>query len=133
MNAVEVRLQGKDVVCDYGVIQTAPTAHHNRLGNTRPCFHAVGDMPRCMLFVREFIERYDMQLVAWLGRFPALVSRHGDVVTLGFDKVGPVEDCYSQLQWSDSPRHRWTYELKPLRWWDEHSADDRILLGVWPD
>ena len=130
VTTAEVWVDGDDLRCDWGKIDTPHTLWHDTY--TRPCVHAYEPLPRALLFHKEHILRVGFQPVVYTGpNWPAIVRRNGDIVTMAFDRMGDIRNCHNRPSVPFAPKTSWRYQLLPMRWWD--GPADNVLLGVWPD
>lgn len=129
--SVEVRLEGYDLVCEYGPIDTPVTASHEMAGGAkRPCFHAVEPLPKVVLFHREPVMSIGPLMYAHIAPWPCILQRVNDVVTMAFDREGHIGACHRPPRIPFRPKAVYEYRLMPMRWWDEVTAVDELLLGV---
>jgi hypothetical protein len=104
---------------------------HNLGGASRPCVHRDEPMPRTQLFGTDWVRSLCWQLVLTDGQYPVMACRKQDLVTIAFDRIGPVLGCTNKPN-GQKPENRWQYRLYPIHWWDIGDANN-VLLGVWPD
>lgn len=93
--------------------------------NSRICTHRLKPMPATQLFGDEWLRQLSPQL-SITGWAPVWGALNNGVVTLGFDMVGPVEDCINIP--GALPENHWNYKLYPVR--VEGIATEHVLLGV---
>jgi hypothetical protein len=130
--AIELRIDGDEFVCDFGMIDAPRTAFH--LTYSRACIHALEPLPRIMLFGKTSVLSYTFQPVVYTGHcWPSIIRRNGDFVTLAVDKIGATEHCANNPTTPLVAAGSWRYRLHQARWWDEDDIADDFLIGVWPD
>lgn len=134
MSTIELRLDDLDIVCQYGKIDTPSTAFHGFVGNgsgVRQCFHALKPLPPVVLFGADAILDIGPMPYMHTATWPCILSRHGDLVTMAFDRVGPIGACHRRPRTPFRPMVIQEYRLSPVQWWDEYTPTHTMLLGVW--
>jgi hypothetical protein len=77
-------------------------------GAGRLCVHLLADLPHAILLARGPVERLAVIPQVCPAPSPVLAARHGAVLTLAFDHMGPkCGRCRP-----GKIRHRWTYRLQ---------------------
>lgn len=127
-DVIEVRIEDATFVCCHGVVGEAYAIWHESM--TRPCIHLMRAMPHVMLFDRTFVHQFGFQPVVSTVGTPAIVSREGDVVTLKFDKIGPIGDCHNNPKSPLKAAAIHRFRLSDMRWWDEENTCAAIVVGV---
>jgi hypothetical protein len=100
------------------------------------CVHRLEPMGQTQLFCPHWVSLLNWQSQLITKSAPIIASRRGDIVTIGFNKIGPIK-LPNGFTCTDFPGHiaenRWHYRLHPIQWWDEDDPADNVLLGVWVD
>src|SRR5262245_38585871 len=121
-----------ELVCRYGMLgEIFSAVHHPRSPGFRgrACVHLLTNPPAVIACNIEAINRLGPLPYLYTGyRWPAIVSRRDNVVTMAFDRHALINGC-ARLP-AECPTYRLRYRIEPLRWWDAEEADDRNALGV---
>jgi hypothetical protein len=108
----------------------------HRMNNHGTCIHRLRPMEQTQLFCPHWVSLLNWQSQLITKSAPVIASRRGDIVTIGFNKIGPIR-LPNGYTCTESPgpiaENRWHYRLHPIQWWDEAEPADNVLLGVWVD
>lgn len=85
-----------------------PSAVHYPV-RSRPCVHLLSDsVPDVVLFGRAALSRLTFQPRVTAAPCPVIASRTGDLLTISFDRRGPVKYCHHT---PGTPGHVFRYRL----------------------
>jgi hypothetical protein len=102
-------------------------------GSVRLCVHRLQPMPKAMIFAHEWLAELRWYAMIYGRANPIIASRTQSAVSLFADVVGPIKiDGYrcQHRPTGSPPKHKWTYTLHPMRWWDDENVSSTMYLGV---
>lgn len=133
--AINVWHDGDRFSCRFGDLgaRIDSASHHHGQGRKRPCLHLkTAPPPHLLLFGTEAVRALTRYPYAYTGRhWPAILSRIGDIVVVGFDRLGDPRFCRDGAE--GPPQLQWRYQLWPVVFEGDEEPHPKCVLGRWPD